>query len=118
MVSTGNQLAIESSDLVVHRLGDATLPTPMATLLKGRASSPHYVHESDRVLLDDTVEMAVAPGVGVAELPSLEPGGPPPAAATRWTPMATSGCPYWRRPGSPGVPLRQQGAQAEGTVET
>ncbi|MDX6221169.1 MAG: hypothetical protein QOD91_223 [Frankiales bacterium] len=40
MVSTGNQLAIESSDLVVHRLGDATLPTPMATLLKGRASSP------------------------------------------------------------------------------
>ncbi|MDX6213069.1 MAG: 6-phosphofructokinase 1, partial [Frankiales bacterium] len=76
MVSTGNQLAIESSDLVVHRLGDATLPTPMATLLKGRASSPHYVHESDRVLLDDTVEMAVARGVGVAELPSLEPGGP------------------------------------------
>jgi 6-phosphofructokinase 1 len=39
-------------------------------------SSPHYVHESDRVLLDDTVESAVARGCGTAGLPSLEPGGP------------------------------------------
>jgi 6-phosphofructokinase 1 len=76
MVSTGNQLAIEPCDLVVQRLGEATIPTPMATLLKDRASSPHYVHESDRVLLDDTVEMAVARNVAVADLPSLEPGGP------------------------------------------
>ena len=39
-------------------------------------SSPHYVHESDRVLLDDTVEGAEARLCGVADLPSLEPGGP------------------------------------------
>jgi 6-phosphofructokinase 1 len=48
----------------------------MAGLLQGRPSSPHYVHESDRVLLDDTVEGAVARLCDVAELPSLEPGGP------------------------------------------
>ncbi len=76
MVSTGDQLAIEPCDLVVQRLGEAAIPTPLAVLLKDRASSPHYVHESDRVLLDDTVEMAVARNVSVAELPSLEPGGP------------------------------------------
>jgi 6-phosphofructokinase 1 len=76
MVSTGNQLAIEPSDLVVERLGDATIPSPMAHRLRDRASSPHYVHESDRVLLDDTVEMAVARHCSVADLPSLEPGGP------------------------------------------
>jgi 6-phosphofructokinase 1 len=76
MVSTGNQLAIEPSDLVVQRLGEASIASPMATLLRDRASSPHYVHEGDRVLLDDTVEMAVARGVAVADLPSLEPGGP------------------------------------------
>ncbi len=48
----------------------------MARLLRGRASSPHYVHESDRVLLDDTVGTAVARGCAPAGLPSLEPGGP------------------------------------------
>src|SRR4051794_39634026 len=75
MVSDGNQLAIEARDLVVRRLGDTTFANPMATLLRERASSQHYVHESDRVLLDDTVEMAVARNVSVAELPSFEPGG-------------------------------------------
>ena len=39
-------------------------------------SSPHYVHESDRVLLDDTAGMAVARRCHVGELPSFEPGGP------------------------------------------
>ena len=75
MVSDGDQLAIEASDLVVRRLGETTFPNPMATLLRERASSPHYVHESDRVLLDDTVEMAVARNLSVADLPSFEPGG-------------------------------------------
>jgi 6-phosphofructokinase 1 len=76
MVSTGDQLAIECSDLVVAQLGEATIPSPIATLRRDRPSSPHYVHETDRVLLDDTVEMAVARGVPVSELPSFEPGGP------------------------------------------
>jgi 6-phosphofructokinase 1 len=76
MVSTGDQLAIESSDLVVAQLGAATLASPIATLRRDRPASPHYVHESDRVLLDDTVEMAVARNLPVGELPSFEPGGP------------------------------------------
>ena len=76
MVSTGDQLAIECADLMIERLGEPTVASPMATLLRGRVSSPHYVHESDRVLLDDTVAMAVARGCDVGELPSFEPGGP------------------------------------------
>jgi 6-phosphofructokinase 1 len=76
MVSSGDQLSIEASDLLVRRLGEPTVASPMARLLRGRASSPHYVHESDRVLLDDTVKMAVARGCAVGELPSFEPGGP------------------------------------------
>jgi 6-phosphofructokinase 1 len=76
MVSTGDQLSIEVADLVVQRLGEPLVASPMARLLRGRVSSPHYVHESDRVLLDDTVEMAVARGCHAGELPSLEPGGP------------------------------------------
>src|SRR5690348_4243603 len=48
----------------------------MAGLVQGRVSSPHYVHESDRVLLDDTLEGAEARLCGVADLPSLEAGGP------------------------------------------
>ena len=76
MVSTGDQLSIDASDLLVQRLGEPMIASPMARLLRGRASSPHYVHESDRVLLDDTVEMAVARGCRAGDLPSLEPGGP------------------------------------------
>jgi 6-phosphofructokinase 1 len=48
----------------------------MARFLRDRASSQHYVHESDRVLLDDTVATASARDCDVKELPSLEPGGP------------------------------------------
>jgi 6-phosphofructokinase 1 len=76
MVSTGDQLSIEPADLVVRRVGEPAIASPMARLLNGRASSQHYVHQSDRVLLDDTVETAVARKCEVGELPSLEPGGP------------------------------------------
>jgi 6-phosphofructokinase 1 len=76
MVSTGNQLLIDAADLAVHRLGEPAVVSPMAGMLRGRASSPHYVHESDRVLLDDTAAMAVARTCAASELPSLEPGGP------------------------------------------
>jgi len=76
MVSSGDQLSIEAADLLVRRLGEPVVASPMARLLHGRASSPHYVHESDRVLLDDTAGMAAARKCPVGELPSLEPGGP------------------------------------------
>jgi 6-phosphofructokinase 1 len=76
MVSTADQLAIEPADLMVQRLGDATIASPLMRLLRDRASSVHYVHESDRVLLDDTIGMAVARGRPVGDLPAFEPGGP------------------------------------------
>src|ERR1700685_3110340 len=76
MVSTADPLSIDASDLWIRRVGEPTRRSPMARLLQGRASSPHYVHESDRVLLDDTVGMAAARKCPVGELPSLEPGGP------------------------------------------
>ncbi len=73
---TGHHLSIDAADLIVRRLGEPMVASPMARLLRGRPSSLHYVHESDRVLLDDTVEMALGRGSYTAELPSLEPGGP------------------------------------------
>src|ERR1700749_3696426 len=76
MVSTADPLSIAPADLHVRRVGEPSILSPLAGLVRGRVSSPHYVHESDRVLLDDTLEGAEARLCGVAELPSLEPGGP------------------------------------------
>jgi 6-phosphofructokinase 1 len=76
MVNSTDQLAITPDDLAVPRLGEATLDSPIRNLIRGRATSPHYVHQGDRVLLDDTTEMASARGLAAADLPALEPGGP------------------------------------------
>ena len=75
-VSTADPLAITSADLHVRRVGEPAILSPLAGLVQGRVSSPHYVHESDRVLLDDTLDGAEARLCRVADLPSLEPGGP------------------------------------------
>jgi len=76
MVSTADPLSITHADLRIRRVGEPTILSPLAALVQGRVSSPHYVHESDRVLLDDTLEGAEARLCGVGDLPSLEPGGP------------------------------------------
>src|SRR4030088_289809 len=76
MVSTADPLSVTPADLRILRLGEPAILSPMAGLVQGRVSSPHYVHESDRVLLDDTLGRAEARLCGVADLPSLEPGGP------------------------------------------
>ena len=76
MVSTADPLSITPAALKVRRLGEPGIVSPMAGLLQSRVSSPHYVHELDRVLLDDTVDGAAARLCDVADLPSLEPGGP------------------------------------------
>jgi 6-phosphofructokinase 1 len=76
MVSTADPLSVSADSLYVPRLGKRTIVSPMAALLEGRVSSPHYVHESDRVLLDDTSGSAAARLCDVADLPALEPGGP------------------------------------------
>ena len=76
MVSTADPLSITPDDLRVRRIGEPAILSPMARLVQGRVSSPHYVHESDRVLLDDTLVGAEARLCSVTDLPSLEPGGP------------------------------------------
>jgi 6-phosphofructokinase 1 len=69
-------MSITAADLRVRRVGEPAIHSPMARLLHGRPSSQHYVHESDRVLLDDTVKTAVERRCEAIDLPSLEPGGP------------------------------------------
>jgi 6-phosphofructokinase 1 len=76
MVSTADPLSITPADLAIRRLGEPGIVSPMAALVQGRVRSPHYVHEADRVLLDDTLAGAEARLCSVGELPSLEPGGP------------------------------------------
>lgn len=63
-------------DLAVQCLGEPKVVSPLVPLVRNRATSAHYVHESDRVLIDDTRGMALARQVPVNELPSMEPGGP------------------------------------------
>ncbi len=75
-MNTADPAAVTDADLVVRILGEARHPSPMATVLQSRAASAHYVDETDRVLLDDTLGTAAARGLSAAELPSLEPGGP------------------------------------------
>jgi 6-phosphofructokinase 1 len=64
------------SSLQIAALGECRIDSPLARLLTRRNTSQHYVDESDRVLLDDTVTMVAGRGVPVEELPSFEPGGP------------------------------------------
>jgi 6-phosphofructokinase 1 len=75
-VITGDLLGITAADLDVRMLGEPHLDSPMAGRLAGRRSSVHYVEDTDRVLLDDTLAMAARRGVSAAELPAFEPGGP------------------------------------------
>jgi 6-phosphofructokinase 1 len=75
-VHTGDQLSLTASHLAVRTLGPATIPSPLAGGLLDRRDTVHYVAETDRVLLDDTLDMAARRGVPASELPAFEPGGP------------------------------------------
>jgi 6-phosphofructokinase 1 len=70
------QPAPELPDLTVKTLGVPKVASPMAPLLDNRQTTEHYVDESDRVLLDDTLGGVIARRVTVEELPGLEPCGP------------------------------------------
>jgi 6-phosphofructokinase 1 len=69
-------MGVEQSQLRVRSLGVGRIASPLAALVAGRRTTPNYVDESDRVLLDDTVSMVSARGVPLADLPAFEPGGP------------------------------------------
>ncbi|MET7418724.1 ATP-dependent 6-phosphofructokinase [Dactylosporangium sp. NPDC005555] len=66
----------ERARLEVRTLGESRIDSPLAALLRTGRTTRHYVDESDRVLLDDTVSLVAARGVPVEELPGFEPGGP------------------------------------------
>ncbi|MGI5177098.1 ATP-dependent 6-phosphofructokinase [Dactylosporangium sp. CA-152071] len=66
----------ERARLEVRTLGEGRIDSPLAALLRTGRTTQHYVDESDRVLLDDTVSLVAARGVPVDELPGFEPGGP------------------------------------------
>ncbi|SHN47710.1 ATP-dependent 6-phosphofructokinase [Cryptosporangium aurantiacum] len=68
--------AITHEDLLITRLGQRTVDTPLQELLGNRQESVHYVTETDRVLVDDTLGMAKNRGVEAADLPAFNPGGP------------------------------------------
>jgi len=69
-------MTVPVPDLSIATLGPARIDSPLSGMLDAWRTTEHYVSEHDRVLLDDTLSMAVARGCSVAELPSLEPCGP------------------------------------------
>jgi len=73
---TGDQLSLTAADLAVRSLGPATIASPLDGGLLHARDTVHYVAETDRVLLDDTLDMAGRRGLPARELPSFEPGGP------------------------------------------
>ena len=73
---TGDLLKLVPDDLRVRGLGPTRYASPMAKLLGARPFSVHWVDETDRVLLDDTLAMAGARNVEISELPAFEPAGP------------------------------------------
>jgi 6-phosphofructokinase 1 len=73
---TGDQLSLTAADLAVRSLGLATIASPLDGSLLHARDTVHYVAETDRVLLDDTLDMAGRRGLPARELPSFEPGGP------------------------------------------
>lgn len=66
------------ADLQVRTLGEATLPSPLAPYVQGRATNEYYVGETDRILYDDTLELIASRGVPMDQLPTFETGGPRP----------------------------------------
>jgi 6-phosphofructokinase 1 len=75
-LSAADSPATGRPDLSIKRLGVARIDSPLAALLNTRQTSEHYVDESDRVILDDTLSMIQARDGSVDKLPSFEPAGP------------------------------------------
>ena len=77
MVSTADQLAIEPADLVVQRLGEPTIPSPLVGLAAGPGRARRTTSTSRTGCCSTTpLEMAARAACGVGDLPSFEPGGP------------------------------------------
>ncbi|MFF0794524.1 ATP-dependent 6-phosphofructokinase [Streptomyces spiralis] len=63
-------------DLRVRRLGECRYDSPFSDVLSTKQTSPHYVAEGDRVLLEDTVSMLAEHSLPPGLAPSFEAAGP------------------------------------------
>ncbi len=63
----------ESPDFCVKRLGECKLDSPIE---ENDMAISSFVPEDEHLLYDSNVSEAVARGVGICDLPSLEPAGP------------------------------------------
>src|SRR5664280_847620 len=68
-------VTLKDSVLAVDSLGPRRVDSPLAAQIAARRQSRHSVDEDGRVLLDDTLAMALARQVPVGDLPGFEPSG-------------------------------------------
>ena len=68
-------MSLALDDLRVRSLGPCEHDSPFAEMLSTKHTSPHYVAEDDRVLVDDTVSVLLSHGVPIDRVPSFEAAG-------------------------------------------
>lgn len=69
-------MTLHLDDLRVRRLGECRYDSPFSGMLATKRTSPYYVSEGDRVLLEDTVSMLNEHNLPPDEVPSFEAAGP------------------------------------------
>src|SRR3954454_4158193 len=69
-------MSLDLDDLRVRSLGNCEHDSPFAEMLSTKRTSPHYVAEDDRVLVDDTVSVLLSHGVPIDPVPSFEAAVP------------------------------------------
>ncbi|TNC21318.1 ATP-dependent 6-phosphofructokinase [Amycolatopsis alkalitolerans] len=69
-------MTLHLDDLSVRRLGECRYDSPFSEMLSTKQTSPHYVAEGDRVLLEDTVSMLAEHSLPPGLVPSFEAAGP------------------------------------------
>ena len=69
-------MTVQLDDFRVRTLGECRYESPFSTRLADKHTSPHYVHEDDRVMLDDTVSVLSGHGLPLDQVPSFETAGP------------------------------------------
>lgn len=68
-------MTLHLDDLRVRQLGECRYDSPFSEMLSSKQTSPHYVAEGDRVLLEDTVSMIAEHNLPSGQVPSFEAAG-------------------------------------------
>lgn len=72
----GDSVTLRLEDLCVRRLGKCRYDSPLSDMLTTKRTTPYYVAEGDRVLLEDTVSMLAEHNLPPSRVPSFEAAGP------------------------------------------